>query len=395
MAERNPDIWNDDDGAAEERRRSRRRHVWPFLLILAAVLLVVLVAAWRDGTGFDALHRLFAYEQPEEGAAPVYQYEASADNRFATLGDHLAVLSNTAFRILDGAGEEVWSAAVNMARPALVRGGDRAAAYDVGGSELYLADREGELLHLTAGAGEPLIAASLSPDGYLAVTAQKQTYKGHVAVYDPDLDLIFEFDSSHRYVTDACVIGGTTLAAVTLGQEAGTFVSNVVLYSLKEAGEVEPAADYDVADGLVAAIAGWDGDIVTVSDTCLTVAGTDGAVKASYGYGGAYLRGYDLGGDGFAALLLNRYRSGSVGRLVTVDGNGEELASLDVNREVLALSAAGRYLAVLYADGLEIYNPNLELYARLEETDYASGVLMRSDGSALLLSAEHADLVLP
>ena len=38
---------------------------------------------------------------------------------------------------------------------------------------------------------------------------------------------------------------------MTLGQENGTFVSNVVLYDLSE---TEPAADYDVADGLVAAI---------------------------------------------------------------------------------------------------------------------------------------------
>ena len=395
MAERNPDIWNDDDGEAEERKRGRLRRLLGFGLILAAVLAVVLVAAWRDGTGFDALRRLFSYEEPSAEEAPVYQYEASADGRFAMLGDCLAVLSNTGFQILDRSGEEVWSAAVNMAAPALVSAGGRAAAYDVGGSELYLVDEGGELLHLTAGAGEPFLAATLSEDGYLAVTTQRQTSKGRVAVYDPELDLIFEFNSSQRFVTDACVVDGKYLAAVTLGQEAGTFVSNVVIYSLEKAGEVEPAAEYDVTDGLAAAIADWGGDIVTVSDTCLTLAGTDGEVEATYAYGGAFLRGYDLGGDGFAALLLNRYSSGSVGRLVTVDGAGEEMASLDVNREVLDLSAAGRYLAVLYTDGLVIYNPDLEVYASLDEAEYASGVLMRADGSALLLSAEYAALFLP
>ena len=78
-----------------------------------------------------------------------------------------------------------------------------------------------------------------------------------------------------------------------------------------------------------------------------------------------------------------------------MDGAGEEMASLDVNREVLDLSAAGRYLAVLYTDGLVIYNPDLEVYASLDEAEYASGVLMRADGSALLLSAEYAALFLP
>ena len=75
--------------------------------------------------------------------------------------------------------------------------------------------------------------------------------------------LVSEFKSSERFVTDACVVDGKHLAAVTLGQEAGTFVSNIVLYNLEKAGEVEPAADYDVEDGLVAAIAEQDGRILT------------------------------------------------------------------------------------------------------------------------------------
>ena len=47
-----------------------------------------------------------------------------------------------------------------------------------------------------------------------------------------------------------------TLAAVTLGQENSAFVSNVVLYELDQE---EPYADYDVTDGLVAALGEQDG----------------------------------------------------------------------------------------------------------------------------------------
>ena len=180
-----------------------------------------------------------------------------------------------------------------------------------------------------------------------------------------------------------------------MGQEDSVFVSNVVMYDLTKPGEAEVAADYSVTDGLVAVI-GQQGDrLVTVSDTCLTYAEMDGKVSASYTYSGLYLRGYALGGDGFAALLLNRYESGSVGRLVTVGLDGTELASLDVNREVLDISAAGRYLAVLYTDSLVLYNQDLQVYASLNGTDFATGVLLRADGSALLLSAENAGLFLP
>lgn len=395
MREQTHDIWNDDDGEAAEKeaQKGRRRRALRFFLILAVVLVVVLAAAWRDGTGFDTLRRYFSYRDQAAEGEPVYTYDSSSGNRFAALGDRLVVLSNTSLQILDGAGEEIWSTVVNMSAPALVQSGDRAVAYDVGGTELYVLGQEGELLHLTAEEGEPFIAANLNEAGWLAVTTQKATYKGWVTVYDAELERVYVFKSSQRFVVDACVTDdGKYLAAVTLGQESGTFVSNVVIYDMSK---TEPTADYDVTDGLVAGITEKGGQLITVSDTCVTVASEKGEVEATYQYGGAFLRGYDLGGDGFIPLLLGRYRSGSVGRLVSVGEDGEELASLDVSEEVLDLSAAGRYLAVLYGERLVIYNQYLEVYSTFEETDYASGVLARSDGSALLLSAESASLFLP
>ncbi len=402
------DIWNDNDGEEAAPRRHPLRKFLAFFCTLAVVLAVVVLAAYRDGTGFDVLRRYFNYGGAEKaGGDTVYDYDASPSNRFALLGDHLVVLSSTALRVLDQNGGEVWSTPVKMEAPALAVGGGRAAAYDVGGTELYVVDEDGLLLELPAQEAEPYIAASLNAKGYLAVTAEKKNYKGCVTVYDKDLEELFQFKSSRRFVTDAYVTDdGDTLAAVTLGQENSVFISNVVLYDLTVTGPasaydasgglaVDPAADYSISDGLVAAI-GQQGDLLaTVSDTCLTYATQKGKVEAAYSYGGAYLREFDLRGEDFSVLLLNRYQTGSVGRLVTVGPDGTELGSLDVNQEVLGLSAAGRYLAVLYMDSLVIYNRELQVYASLRGTDYAKSVLMRPDGSALLLSSESAGLFLP
>ena len=135
---------------------------------------------------------------------------------------------------------------------------------------------------------------------------------------------------------------------------------------------------------------------MTVSDTCLTYASPAGEVRATYSYAGSYLREYDLHGDGFTALLLNRYQSGSVGRLVTVDTDGQEIASLDVNEEIL------QHLRCRTVSGGAVYGQRGDLQQRswrsmltLEGTDYARSVLMRQDGSALLLAAESAHLFLP
>ena len=396
MADTTKDIWNDNDGEEEEKkpRRKKLRGFLVFLLTLVAVLGVVVFAAYRDGTGFDVLRRYLNYGSVEKaGGESVYDYDASASNRFAALGDRLVVLSDTRLRILNASGGEVWSTAVNMSAPALHSGGGKAVAYDVGGTVLYVVDQNGEVLSLTASEEEPFISATLNGDGWLAVTAKLKGYKGWVRVYDSDMEETFLFRSSRRFVTDAWVAGkGSSLAAVTLGQENGTFVSNVVLYHLTEE---EPYGNYDVTDGLAAATGWGDGKLAVVSDTSLTFADTKGTVEATYSYSGAHLREYDLNGDGFAAVLLNRYQTGSVGRLVTVAADGTELGSLDVSEEIQDISACGKYLAVLYLDRLVIYNPMLEAYASLKGTEAVRGVLMRSDGSALLMSSESAKLFLP
>lgn len=368
------------------------RSFFSFILLLAAVLLVVLFAAYRDGTGFDVLRRYLHYGRSEQaGGETVYHYDAASKNRFALLGESLVVLSDASLSLYNGAGEEVWSTPVTMTAPALVSGGGRAAAYDVGGTALYVLDQSGPVLELTADEEEPYISATLNKSGVLAVTAQKKGYKGSVKVYDQVPDPSFEFKSSQRFVLDGYVLGNC-LAAVTLGQENGVFVSSIVLYEMPG---TEPAADYSVTGGLAAAIGEQEGRLATVSDTALTFAGANGEISGTYAYSGSYLREYDLGGTGFAALLLNRYRSGSVGRLVTVGKDGEELGSLDVREEVQGMSASGRYLAVLYSDRLAIYNQDLQPYATLQGTGDARDVLMRPDGSALLLSAGSASLFLP
>ena len=295
MADTMNDIWNDNDGEEDEapRKGGRLRRFGIFFLVLAAVLGVVLVAAYRDGTGFDALRRLFSYGSGEESTAEAqYDYDASDSNRFAVLGDSLVVLSDTKLQVLARGGEEIWSTSVRMSAPALETGGGRAVAYDVGGTELYVVDEGGEVGSLTATEEDPFISARLNEDGWLAVTAGLENYKGGVTVYNSQMDEVFLFRASDRFVIDAYVTDdNSTLAAVTLGQENSVFVSNIVLYELDQE---DPAADYDVTDGLVAAVGEQDGQLVTVSDTCLTYASPAGEVRATYSYAGSYLREYDF-----------------------------------------------------------------------------------------------------
>jgi len=66
MADTTRNIWNDNGGEriAPKPKKQRWKGVLLFLLILVAVLLVMLLAAYRDGTGFDVLRRYLQYGAP-------------------------------------------------------------------------------------------------------------------------------------------------------------------------------------------------------------------------------------------------------------------------------------------------------------------------------------------
>ena len=75
--------------------------------------------------------------------------------------------------------------------------------------------------------------------------------------------------------------------------------------------------------------------------------------------------------------------------------DGALRASLPVEEQVLSLSAAGRYVGLLTADRLDIYDQDLENYSTLDGTQGAQKVLQQSDGSAMLIANAAAWLYLP
>ena len=63
--------------------------------------------------------------------------------------------------------------------------------------------------------------------------------------------------------------------------------------------------------------------------------------------------------------------------------------------EILDIDAAGSYLAVLQSNALVLYGEDLTEAGRLEDTDYASHVLVDADGSALVIGGSSARRYLP
>ena len=69
-----------------------------------------------------------------------------------------------------------------------------------------------------------------------------------------------------------------------------------------------------------------------------------GERSGSYDYSALYLRDCVFSED-FTTLLLTRYRSGTLGAVMTLNDKGEVIGAEEMDEEILDISAAGNYVS--------------------------------------------------
>ncbi len=376
----------------DRRRVSKKRVLWFLLTVTLVVATAAVVLLW-DQSSFDGLRRSVIYaraQKDESGCAVLYQYDTDTTGIFAVLEGRLISVSQSRLRMQNEKGETVLSEGVRFTDPAVTDNGKCAAVYDVGGKELYVLSDKGVLWHKETD-GE-ILSVTLNAKNQVAVTANRSGYKAAVCVYDAGGEPLYEFDSSQRFCMTAAVSDdGRYLGAVTMGQAEGGFSSYLVLYRMDRE---EPVATCQLPGSMVYDLQWSNGLFCAVSDSALYFVKPDGELTAQYDFGGDYLRRCVMG-SGYGAVLLSHYRSGSQCTLLLVDTQGQLLGSAEMEGEVLSLSAAGRYIGVLYSDRLVIYNKYAQQEAALSGISEARQVMMRPDGSAVLAGVNAARLYLP
>ena len=375
------------------QKKKPRKWLWLTLTVLVVLGAVAAAVLW-DANSFDGLRRSIIYaraEKDETGCAKLYYYENDATSRFAAIDGSLVTVAANQVRVLDERSQVLYQNSVRFLHPDLVSGGGVAVAYDIGGTALYALDSKG-LRWQQETEGE-LIAVTVNPHGYVTAVYNKSGAKAAVTVWDSSGAAVFTFQSAQRFVMTAALgQDDRTLAAVTMGQEDGKFQSFLVLYHTDSDKMV---ATTPVDGGVAYALETLQREFCAVTEQGLYLLDSGGELKASYSYGGQFLRRCVVGDGGWAALLLSRYKSGGYASLITVDGDGNELGGCDIDGEVLDISTAGRYVAVLFSDRLTIYDKYLTEVATLPDVSEVRAVLMRADGSAVLAGASGASLYLP
>ncbi len=378
----------------KERRRKIRRRVLSLAGVLVLVLATVCIILFHQELNLDRLRRYFTYlTVRDSGNYGEYAFEAHSSNACGALEDGLAVASVAGLDLYGPSGEALGAVPNAVSAPALAVGSHLAMAWDVGGTVLSAASfKDGTVLDLDV--GRPLLDADISGEDQICYAMAADGYKTVLTVLNERQRESYKWYSSSQYLP-LCAIsdGGALLAAVAVGQSGGAFESQLLLLPT---GQEEAGPTAQLGNQLILDLEFVSPKrICTVGESSLQFFDLEGAPQGEYQYSDRYLKDFGLGGDGFVALSLNAYQAGSRYSVVTVDLNGEEIADCYLGEEILSLSAAGNYVAVLTADHLRIFTSDLALYAETEDVMGASGALMREDGSALLTGSGSAHLYLP
>ena len=121
----------------------------------------------------------------------------------------------------------------------------------------------------------------------------------------------------------------------------------------------------------------------------------EGNITTRVALSGQTVLDYEFSADGFMALALEQNVAGSGKRIQILDRTGELLGETTPEGALRDVSVKDEYVAVLTDRDLQICNRRLKLFYRTEELHDATGVLVRDDGTALLLSNSSAHLYIP
>lgn len=367
------------------------------LLVTAALVLGALtLVVYRDRFNLDALKRWLSYrnlETGETGEAAPFTHAGGDKLSVAYLENGILLSSAAGAHYYSFSGEQYAEEVLAMENPVLSASAKTGVVYDAGGQSLFLFRGTEEVFDLTLEGEADLLSARVNDSGWLAVTAQQSGYKGAVTVYDSHGEKVIQVSLSSTFVVDAALSPDCkTVAVVTMDQSNGSFRSRVLLYPVNQK---EPKATLELGSCAVLDLDYENGALWVLGEDRLLVAAPDTGALQTYSFGRSYLKGCSFGGDGFALLLLGRYRAGSATQALTILPDGTEEAALDLSGQVLSFDSAGNYCALLTGSELTIRTRDLTPYAVLADTQGARHTALSHNGSALLADAQQAWLYIP
>lgn len=263
------------------------------LLVTAALALGALtLVVYRDQFNLDAVKRWLALRSVEtdaSGAAAPFTHAGGDSISFAYLKGGILQCSAAGAHYYSFSGDQYAEEVTPLSQPVLSASSSAGVVYDAGGESLFLFQDGQEAFSLDVDG--TLLSARVNDSGWLAVTAQQSGYKGSVTVYNVNSTSrkeIIQLNFSSVFVADAAVSPDSkTVAVITIGQENGSFFSQLLLYPVDSS---EPSATLSLGNLAVLDL-DYEAEQLWVlgEDRLLSVA-ADGSDYETYSFGRSYLK---------------------------------------------------------------------------------------------------------
>lgn len=369
--------------SGKKKNRLRVFGIAAAVLVIAAVAAVLIVcrgdlsaAGLRDGlrtlTGGSPL-------------AETYSYDGGEGCLVRVLDESLAVVNTTGAQVFGRDGAMLFSCSLEMSTPAVAACGNYAVVYDVGGTALAAFTSEKVTAMLPAEG--KIISASVNSTGWFAVCMTENTYTSSVTVYNPEGTAVYRWYAADGYAAAAAVTekGGTL--AVAVYDVGGTVVVCMDLDSTDEVSRTELA-------GTAVLDLWWSGTdaLAAATDAGFTALDRTGRVTAQVPAEAACLLSYARM-DGATAFVSADYEGSTDAVLWTVSDDGRLLGTAAIKTPDAPVSAAGRYIAVLCADTVEVYNKHVQQQSVYTGADGAASAAVLRNGTALAAGGYYAWLL--
>ncbi len=374
-----------------KKKASLKKHWIIFILIVVLIIALLVWLLLSNSTALDGIKRFFRYLGVDEEDYGSIRFDAYGNCSYCMVDSSFAVASQGGLSIFSEGGSTLGSLSGGLSNPMLDASGELALLYDIGGTRLVLFDYDGEILFDLNMSGM-IFDADLCEDGLCAVLYEGSDCYAQLEVYDQNGAKLYAHRSESAFLNTCALSPDGSLAVVTtLGQEDISFLSTArILTTTKEGVQ----ANLSFATQVICDIAFLDDEtICAVGEESVFFFDTDGTLIKEYVQEAAQLAGYRFAED-YILVLYDNYDLSSGYDLYCIDADGEETAALKLSEAPQSLSLSERYICILNADNVLIYDTELSLRSYTDNHGYLAA-LARHDGTALCIGNGTAELYIP
>lgn len=328
-------------GAAEKRATvkidGKSFVLRPFRLLLA--LLAVLVVVWVIG---------FVLSFGTDMRNVNVEFESGSMYSAVPAGDMAAMYNNRGVKLIDSRGEVTETISEALSQPLVEAEGDYMLLADLSGNHFAAGYKNGKQI-CRYNIDRDIISAKITSDGYAAVAADTDGYKGRVTVYNNRGSELYSWNSGSGYISDIAVTdNGRYLAVAQLLTLNGAADTKIQIIDTRR-GEVIATADR--SGELAAEIKFVDSNkLAVVTDSCISAYDRKGNQLFDISLAGKRASLYSLDSDECIAVVTMDNRGNHV--LEMYSYSGKFLGSYMAGSEIRAVAARDGFVIVVEQKGI-------------------------------------------